>query len=59
MARVTGLDVALPENNLQGYGSDHAAQLERRTLWLVLWINATMFLVEQLGMARRIKWTSR
>lgn len=48
MACVTGLDVALPEKNLQGCGcsSDHAAQLERRTLWLVLWINATMFLVE-------------
>jgi len=48
MASVPDLDVAPPENNLQGCGcgSEHATQLERRTLWLVLWINATMFLVE-------------
>lgn len=40
--------MAQPKNNLQGCGcgSDHAAKLERRTLWLVLWINATMFLLE-------------
>lgn len=48
MASVPDLDVAPPENNLQGCGcgSEHAAQLERRTLWLVLGINTTMFLVE-------------
>ncbi len=48
MASVPDLDVAPPENNLRdcGCGSEHAAQLEKRTLWLVLWINATMFLVE-------------
>jgi cation diffusion facilitator family transporter len=40
--------MAQPKNNLQGCGcgSDYAAKLERRTLWLVLWINATMFLLE-------------
>ena len=48
MASVPDLDVAPPENNLRdcGCGSEHAAQLERRTLWLVLGINTTMFLVE-------------
>jgi Co/Zn/Cd efflux system component len=48
IARVHGVDVAVPENNLQGCycSSGYAAQLEKRTLWLVLWINATMFLVD-------------
>ena len=40
--------MAPPETDLKGCGcgAEQAAQLERRTLWLVLWINATMFLVE-------------
>lgn len=48
MVCIPGLDVAQAENNLQGCGcsSEQAAQIEKRTLWLVLWINATMFLVE-------------
>lgn len=48
MVCIPGLDMAQAEKNLQGCGcpSEQAAQLEKRTLWLVLWINATMFLVE-------------
>ena len=48
MVCIPGLDMAQAEKNLQGCGcsSEQAAQIEKRTLWLVLWINATMFLVE-------------
>lgn len=40
--------MAPPETDLKGCGcgAEQAVQLERRTLWLVLWINATIFLVE-------------